>query len=134
MLEFIDYSEAYYAQIEKTIVPQIREGKFVQIADGNQEYLVFAPKGLCKYHSHIVERFAELRGLSLSRDRSGETVGIDDPDWRILGGGRMRIDQVDKRAVLEGSSQAYGPFRRTGLTEKISALAEFGSFTVSLAD
>jgi hypothetical protein len=132
MMRFVDYSRSYYEQIEKTAVPRLREGKFVQIAHGEDEYIVFSPKGLCKYHSHIVERFAELQKLSVSTDRAGETVGIDDIGWRIIGGGKMRMDDASKNITLSGSSQVYGAFRREGLQKKLAGLAELDGYSVNL--
>ena len=134
MIRFIDYSPDYFEQLENTTVPKIREGKFVRIVKGEEEYVVFSPKGLCKYHSHIVERFAELRNLAVSTNQDKETVEFDDTDWRIVGGGKMKIDDAGKTIELGGSSQAYGPFERTGLTERLAELSEFSRYTVTFVD
>ncbi len=134
MLKFIDYSEAFFVEVEKATVPQFREGKFVQIANQDDEYIVFAPKPLCKYHSHIVARFAELHGLGLWTERSRDAVQFADPDWRIIGGGKMSLDAAKKTVVLGGSSQVYGTFRHAGLAERIAGLNEFEGFTVRFAD
>ena len=134
MIRFVDYSLDYFEQIENTTLPQIREGKFVQIVKGEEEYVVFSPKGLCKYHSHIVDRFAELQNLAVSTDRDKETVVFDDTDWRIVGGGKMKIDDSGKTIELGGSSQAYGPFERAGLTTRLSEMADLVGYSVTIAD
>ena len=134
MIRFVDYSRAFYQEVEKTAVPKIREGKFVQMAHGDDEYVVFCPKGLCKYHSHIVERFAEAEGLTVFMDRSRDTVEFDDAGWRIIGGGKMLIDDMNKTIGLRGSSQVYGSFERPGLKEKLAELDDFGGYEVKLTD
>ncbi len=134
MIRFIDYSCDYFERLEKTTVPKIREGKFVQIIKGEDEYLVFSPKGLCKYHSHIVHRFAELQNLDVFTNHDKETVEFDDTEWRIVGGGKMKIDDAGKTVELGGSSQAYGPFERTGLTERLAETAELMGHSVTIAD
>jgi hypothetical protein len=134
MLQYIDYSRDYFEQLENATVPNVRDGKFVQIVKGEDEYVVFSPKGLCKYHSHIVDRFAELQNLAVSTNHDKETVEFDDTDWRIVGGGKMRIDDGGKTIELGGSSQAYGPFERTGLTERLAETAELIGYSVTFAD
>ena len=134
MIRLIDYSRDYFEQVENATVPKVREGKFVQIARGDEEYIVFSPKGHCKYHSHIVDRFAELQNLAVSTNHDKETVEFDDTDWRIIGGGKMKIDDSGKKIELGGSSQAYGPFERTGLTERLSEMANLEGYSVSFAD
>lgn len=134
MIRFVDYSRAFYEDIEKVPVPGIREGKFVQIRHGDDEFVVFSPKGLCKYHSHIVGHFAKSEGLTVSTSRDRDAVEFDDPAWRILGGGKMLIDDNDKRIALGGSSQVYGSFERPGLGEKLGDIDEFVKYEVNLSD
>lgn len=134
MTRFVDYSRAFYEGIEKTAVPKVREGKFVQITHGDDEYIVFSPKELCKYHSDIVEHFARGGGLTVSADRSGDAVEFDDSSWRIVGGGRMRIDEAGSNIDLGGSSQAYGSFERPGLKDKLARMGEFDGYKVDLVD
>ena len=59
-MTIIDYSQLYYKIMRKTVVPWQRGGKFVQIRHGNNEYLIFSPKGLSSYLADIVERFSDF--------------------------------------------------------------------------
>jgi len=102
----------------------LRDGKFVQIRDSSDEYLVFAPRGMCKYHSNIVEQFAEFRDIEIRRNKTGETVYFADPNWEIVGGGKMRINTAEKSIEIGGVSQAYGPFDGVGLRTRLAEVLE----------
>ena len=132
MFHFVDYSRAYFEQVEHGSVPELREGKFVQVAKGDDEYVIFAPKELCKYHSHIVERFALDNNLAHSTNAKGDNIKIDDSEWSILGGGKMRIDDSNKAVNFGGVSQAYGPCVETGMARKLSQLAELSGYTFNI--
>lgn len=107
------------------------EGKFVQIRNDADEYLVFASKGLCKYHSHIVETFASLRNIDVRENSKGDAVYFVDPMWEVVGGGKMKIDRDNRSVELAGSSQAYGPFDTVGLKSRLTP--SFDGYTINVA-
>ena len=93
-LVFIDYTPLYFTAIAKTPVPPAVGGKFVQLRNGNTEYLVFSPREFTKYHAGIVERFCLDKGIEGRYDTE-----------------RKRYDISDQR----GSSSAEGNSRSIGV-------------------
>ena len=90
---------------------EIREGKFVQIKNGSNQFIVFAPTSPFTYHSHIVAKFAEDMGIMTFETDKG--IEFRDTGWKIIGGGKMRVDSEARKVEVWGASQAYGQFDRT---------------------
>lgn len=134
MTSFIDYSEAYFRQLNESEIPQVREGKFVQLKNDENEYIVFAPKGLCKYHSDIVARFGEIESESVAMSTRGDFAEFDNPEWKIIGGGKMRINDDDKTIDMTGASQVYGPFRKDGLAERLAAAPNLATYRINIIE
>lgn len=109
MARFIDYFPPEGIEGRNSL-SGIREGKFVQLRKGDDQFVVFAPTALFTYHAHIVEKFAEEMGISIYKGEN--TITFRDPEWKIVGGGKMRVDPGSKTVMLWGSSQAYGNFDR----------------------
>ncbi len=133
MFTFIDYSgkmPEYKTESGKT--PAVRSGKFVQIRHDDDEYIVFAPKALCKYHAHIVEEFANDPGFDLTIMRNNQGSFFDDIDWRIIGGGKMLIDTGNRILQLGGDSKAYGAFDRSVIVTKLSSVPQFKDYKIEL--
>lgn len=96
------------------------EGKFVQLRWQGQEYWVFAPFSIHRYHNQIVGHFVKERGIGHHwPDR--ERLAIDDPGLRVLGGGRFRLDLARHRLEFWDDSQVYGRFDERGLAEKLAS-------------
>jgi hypothetical protein len=129
---FIDFSETYYSTVAKVAVPDILNGKFVQIRNSTTEYLVFAPKDYASYHADIVERFCSERGLTGSYDSDRKRFEIYDPGWVVAGGGKFETDRDEKRLRLYDNSMAYGRFDSKGLLEKIRSIKELAGYTVQI--
>ena len=100
--------------------PSQSEGKFVQLVLEDCEYLVFAPFSLHGYHNQIVAHFLDDRGIS-HRWRDPETLDVDTPSVRVIGGGRYRVDAAAQALHLWDNSQVYGRFDSRGLSDKIAA-------------
>lgn len=120
MTHFVDLSLAN-SQRGTENSPGLREGKFVQIKGGSDEYVVFAPKGMCKYHSHIVEQFAALRQIATRTNSTGDTIYLVEQNWEIVGGGKMRINSSEKAIEVGGSSKAYGSFDTSRLGKTLAS-------------
>jgi hypothetical protein len=134
MTSFIDYSEAYFRQLNESDIPPLREGKFVQLKNGEDEFIVFAPKGLCKYHSDIVVRFGEIENESVAVSSRGDSAEFDDPMWKIIGGGKMRINDDGKSVDMTGASQVYGPFRKPGLADRLAAAPNLAGYRINIIE
>lgn len=134
MTSFIDYSEAYYHQLNESDIPPVREGKFVQLMNGENEFIVFAPKGLCKYHSDIVIRFGKIENESVAISSRGDSAEFDNPEWKIVGGGKMRVNDDDKTVDMTGASQVYGTFRKLGLPERLAATPNLTSYRINIIE
>ena len=134
MIELVDYSDDYYAVHLKGAVPEVRQGKFVQMRNekSGQEFLLLSPKEFSPYHSDIVERFCRSKGIKGSRNQTLQIFVIDDESWDVLGGGLWGINSRDKILMLAGSSQAYGRFVSGGLDAKIAALKQFAGYTINI--
>ena len=127
---FIDYTPFYFTSIAGTALPPVTVGKFVQLANGNELYLVLSPKEFTKYHANIVERFCMDKGIEGHYDSRREKFFIDDQAWRIIGGGKFERDANEKAIAFSDNSMAYGKFKKDGLKELLAALPEFTGFTI----
>lgn len=129
---FIDYTPFYYTSIAGSAVPTVTGGKFVQLRNGSELYLVLSPKELTKYHANIVERFCMDKGIEGSYDSRREKFFIKDQSWRIIGGGTFERNTNDKIIKLSDNSMAYGKFKRDGLKELLAALPEFSGYAIEV--
>jgi len=125
---FIDYFSAENDSGEKSKTA-VREGKFVQIRNGNNQIVIFAPTTPYKYHSHIVAKFAEDMGLNTFEGNNGIT--FSDPGWKIVDGGKMRLNADTREVEIWGASQAYGQFDRT-IEEELGNSNELNGYEISI--
>ena len=133
MFTFIDYTGKMPQSQPETSDPRaVRGGKFVQIRHDDDEYIVFAPKALCKYHAHIIEEFASDPGFDLTTRRTDQGSYFHDLKWRILGGGKMQIDIENRTLLLSGDSKAYGAFDRSVIITKLSEVPQFRDYKILL--
>lgn len=126
----VDYSKVYYSQIAGFKIPDEYSGKFVQIQQGENEYLVFSPKEFTKYHANIVEYFSKDRRLIGSYDSDHKRYDIFESGWNIIGGGKFEIRRKEKILRLYDDSMAYGKFRSEGLTERLLKTEEFSDYRI----
>lgn len=108
------------------------EGKFLQLTLHGREYLLFAPRALHQYHNQILAHFLEDQGLA-HRWLDRETLRVEAPELRVIGGGRYRVDTRAGTLALWDNSQAYGRFDERGLAQKIAAAGHpWSGFTVRI--
>tara|TARA_B100000315_G_C14528775_1_gene565135 strand:- start:950 stop:1366 length:417 start_codon:yes stop_codon:yes gene_type:complete len=121
--KFIDYSLIYYGVITKSLLPEKRFGKFVQVRDTHNEveYFIMAPADLSKYHANIVERFCSLHNPEIPGEYNAEHdhYVIYDDEFVVRGGGKWEIDDSIKTLRMFGFSKAYGSFDSEGLKENL---------------
>jgi hypothetical protein len=131
-LIYRDYSRIYYRGIGEAL-PENDEGKFVQlINDSAEEYLVFSPKEVSRYHADIVGRFCAERGIPGVYKNTHKRFDIHGPEWAVVGGGKFAIDRRKKQLRLYDDSMAYGKFNGEGLKERILSLPAFSGYNVSV--
>ena len=130
-MTFIDYTPVYYTSIAGTSIPAVVAGKFVQIRNGNELFIVLSPKEFTKYHANIVERFCMDKGIEGSYDSRKEKFTIRDQAWQVAGGGKFERDDSKKAIKLYDNSMAYGKFDAAGLKEMLAALPEFSGYSVT---
>ncbi|HEX9020102.1 MAG TPA: hypothetical protein VF903_02450 [Nitrospirota bacterium] len=129
-LIFIDYTPLYYTTVAKAAMPPGISGKFVQLRNESDEYLVLSPREFTKYHAGIVERFCFDKGIEGSYDPEKKRFDIYDTAWTIIGGGKFELDAIKNTLRLYDNSQAYGKFDARELLEKIRSLPDFSGYTI----
>ncbi len=131
MIVLVDYNGFFHQRAEDA-VPDRLTGKFVQIRNGETEYLIFATKDVAPYHADLLEKFCEERGIPGMYVKERKRYDIHDPDWVIVGGGKFEIDKGKKSVLLYDDSMAYGRFAQKGLREKIQSTRELAGYTVKI--
>lgn len=127
---FIDYSSDFYKQKKKKAIPPKRPGKFIQIRQPDEEYLVLSPKESCVYHAEIADRFFTEKGINGRYNEKGDCYEISEPGWEITGGGLWSLDEHEKTIHFFGSSQSYGRYDRRGLKDRLHSLKHFFDYKI----
>jgi len=125
---FIDYTGEFF----RSVIPPRRKGKFVQVTDGETDYVVLAPYELATHHAVILDRFCTLHEVKGAWIRKPAEFRILDGAWAILGGGHFEIDDDARSLRLFGDSMAYGGFDRDGLKEKLSTLPALQGYLIRI--
>ena len=107
-LTVVDYRQVYFVVLNNGPIPPRCGGKFVLIADRDEQFAVFSPQGLSRFHADIVERFLSLRGVPGHYNAKGDHYDCDSADWEIQGGGHWEMDEEQGRVRIFGRSLAYG--------------------------
>ncbi len=94
-------------------------GKFLQLRWRDQEYLVFAPLALHRYHNQLLAHFLDDNAIAY-RWLNRESLELTDPGLKVTGGGRFRVNGIDRSLTLWDDSHVYGRFHEPGLAEKIA--------------
>jgi hypothetical protein len=96
------------------------KGKFVQLVWGGEEYLIFTPFRLHRFHVEILKHFLsdqEIPYLSLNNDH----ILIKVSNLNVVGGGHFCLDYPRNTLRLFDNSQVYGRFNEFELAQKIAA-------------
>ncbi len=104
----VDYREVYHVLLNEEPVPQNCRGKFVLIARDNEQFAVFSPEGMSRYHANIVDRFFSLRGINGHYNKKGDHFEPRCFDWQIHGGGHWELNEPEGTLAIFGCSEAYG--------------------------
>jgi len=108
----------------------VRQGKFLQLMWRGQEYLIFAPSELHRYHNQILAHFLTDNAVP-HRWVTRERLEFAHPALVVIGGGRFRVSTGEEALALWDDSQVYGRFQAPGLMDKIAAAGHpWSRFTV----
>ena len=111
----------------------MRQGKFLQLMWHGQEYLIFAPPGLHRYHNQILAHFLRENRIP-HRWITQETLEFAHPALVVIGGGRFRVNTDEKSLSLWDDSQVYGRFQAPGLADNIASAGHpWSRFTIMIS-
>lgn len=96
------------------------QGKFLQLILHGQQYLIFAPAGLHRFHSQILAHFLADRNIPHSW-ADDQTLEISWSDLAVIGGGKFSVNTLGKTLELWDNSQAYGRFDERDLSAQIAS-------------
>ena len=113
-------------------VPGRLSGKFVQIRNGDKEYLVFSTADRAPYHADIVRLLCREKGLDGVYDEGRKRFDISEPGWIIAGGGKFEIDGVQRYVRFYDNSMAYGRFDSGQLKEKLHSADMLKGFEIRI--
>jgi len=131
-LTVTDYSEDFFTGPDGGVVPPRRGGKVVVIEGGGGRHMVFAPRGLARNHSNIVEQFLLSRGVLEHTGGQLDDFHCSSAEWRVLGGAHWEVDEEAGGLRLWGLSQQYGELDLHGLVGELRLSAAFGWARVSV--
>lgn len=124
MFKVVDYCDSHFEEL-----PPRRGGKFIQLKDERDEFIVFSPSGHTVYHANIAEEFFRSQNVEGRYNARQDHFTHDDDGWKIVGGGHWSVDEHSGTLELFGTSIAYGRFndddelaRKLGEAEKFKGL------------
>lgn len=130
-LVLIDDSTEYFRSREAGL-PAVREGKFVLLANGVDDYLVMRLPDQSRFHAGIVDWFCRSGGRDIPGHYVRDRFLIDAPGWEIAGGGYWYRNERERVFALSGRSMIYGKFGSAGLRERLAALPELEGYSISV--
>ncbi len=98
---------------------EICQGKFLRLVLHGQDYLVFSPGSLHRYHNQILARFLHDKGV-VHHWATEERLEYDTTSAQVNGGGRFRLRRDEGTLELWDDSHVYGRFDSHGLMEGIA--------------
>lgn len=106
--------------------------KFVVVANYTHYIMIVGDIGTYPYHANLLDGFAKKVGIARHWVRQPDQLLLDDPYYRVLGGGYLELDRGEKRATISGASKAYGYFDLDAIKTITSISTFFQGFAVSI--
>ena len=105
--------------------------KFVLVANLNHYIMIFGLISEYPYHAHLLSTFCASHGIARHWIGQPDQLQIDDPNYRMLGGGYIDLDLNKRSARISGSSKAYGFYDSEAARWVAGAAPFFDGFSVS---
>jgi hypothetical protein len=96
------------------------EGKFLQLRWAQGDYLLFSAAAELRYHNQILGRFLSEQGIPHHWE-DDERLVFAHPELEVVGGGRFRLDLVDRTLQVWDTSGVYGRFDVAALSAQLAA-------------
>ncbi len=87
-------------------------------------HVILGPVNLFPYHANLVYEYLESQGRARAEMTDGAHCRVLTPNWRILGGGQYRMDDLTHTLLFDEKSTAYGKFPGERLVDADQALTE----------
>jgi hypothetical protein len=98
--------------------------KFILLARDNHYMMVFGALPDYPYHADLLEKFCQERQIARHWIKRPDQLQLEDPRYRMLGGGYIDLENGKRKARISGSSKAYGFFDSEAV-EWVTRSAEF---------
>ncbi len=96
------------------------KGKFLQFNLVPWDYILFGAATEYHYHNEILARFLSEQGIP-HRWEGAEHLVVEDPELRLKGGGRFRLDPTQETLHVWDESSVYGRFDPAQLRAQLAA-------------
>ena len=84
--------------------------KFVVIARAAHYVMILGDLSRYPYHANLLDEYGRRFGITRHWVRQPDQLQIDNPEFRVLGGGYVEVGVGGRRIRIYGSSKAYGYF------------------------
>ncbi len=106
--------------------------KFVVVANYTHYIMIVGEIGTYPYHANLLDGFSKRAAVARHWVRQPDQLQLDDPHYRVLGGGYLELDGGGRRATISGSSKAYGYFDLDAVQTITSISTFFRGILVSI--
>jgi len=106
--------------------------KFVVLANSSHYLLIFGDVQKYPYHANVLDAYSQQIGLARHWIKQPDQLHLDDPQFRLLGGGYLDLDRQRRKVRISGSSKAYGFFDSEAVRLIVKNSSFFAEFAVSV--
>lgn len=104
--------------------------KFILLARDSHYMLVFGALSDYPYHADLLEKFCQEHQIARHWIKHPDQLLLDDPHYRMLGGGYLDLENGGRKARISGSSKAYGFFDSEAVQWVTRSAQFFADFAV----
>ena len=106
--------------------------KFILLARDSHYILAFGSLSDYPYHADLLEKFCQQRNITRHWIKRPDQLQLNDPHYRMLGGGYLDLDSGKRKARVSGSSKAYGFFDSEAVQWVTQSAQFFADFAVTI--